>query len=47
MPTKNSKNVKKQTKPAASNPQLAAQIMFTVIALIVILSMVFSATANF
>jgi hypothetical protein len=45
MPAKNTKNVKKQTKPV-SNSQRSAQILFAIIAVVVILSMVFS-TLNF
>lgn len=46
MPAKKSKPSKKQTRPAANNSQRAAQILFSVIAVVVILSMVFSVVSN-
>jgi hypothetical protein len=47
MPAKNSKNVKKQAKPAVNNSQRTAQIFFAVFAIILILSMVLSAVSKF
>jgi hypothetical protein len=46
MPVKNSKSVKRQSKPVSAS-QRGAQIMFAVFAVLIILSMVLSATINY
>jgi len=46
MPAKNAKNIKKQNKPVNTS-QRAAQIMFAVFAVLIIISMVLSATVTY